>query len=189
MHLSLAAAAAAAAARCACMPQSPGLDAAAPKTKRRTPYSCFKTSTCLFATYLLLFASYLLLICCLIAARAPAGEWSRIAPLRILSIDIECAGRKGHFPEAQLDPVIQIASMVTVLGENKPRVKNIMTLGSCAAIVGAEVSGGGSCLRSGGASAKGQAKSLQERGVHCFRMLHAGGLTARATSVKLSWTP
>jgi DNA polymerase elongation subunit (family B) len=81
----------------------------------------------------------LLLVCCLFAARAPAGEWSRIAPLRILSIDIECAGRKGHFPEAQLDPVIQIASMVTVLGENKPRVKNIMTLGSCAAIVGAEV--------------------------------------------------
>lgn len=68
-----------------------------------------------------------------------AGEWSRIAPLRILSIDIECAGRKGHFPEPQQDPVIQIASMVTVLGESKPRVKNIMTLGSCAAIVGAEV--------------------------------------------------
>lgn len=67
------------------------------------------------------------------------GEWSRIAPLRILSIDIECAGRKGHFPEPQQDPVIQIASMVTVLGESKPRVKNIMTLGSCAAIVGAEV--------------------------------------------------
>lgn len=34
----------------------------------------------------------------------------------------------------------QIASMVTVLGETKPRVKNILTLGSCAAIVGAEVS-------------------------------------------------
>lgn len=30
--------------------------------------------------------------------------------------------------------------MVTVLGESKPRVKNILTLGSCAAIVGAEVS-------------------------------------------------
>eukprot|EP00878_Enallax_costatus_P012125 GHUV01012659.1.p1 GENE.GHUV01012659.1~~GHUV01012659.1.p1 ORF type:complete len:774 (+),score=276.28 GHUV01012659.1:341-2662(+) len=29
--------------------------------------------------------------------------------------------------------------MVTVLGENKPRVRNIMTLGTCAAIVGAEV--------------------------------------------------
>ena len=35
---------------------------------------------------------------------------------------------------------MQIASMVTVLGESKPRVKNILTLGSCAAIVGAEVS-------------------------------------------------
>jgi DNA polymerase delta subunit 1 len=68
-----------------------------------------------------------------------AGEWSRIAPLRILSFDIECAGRKGHFPEPQQDPVIQIASLVTVLGESTPRVKNVMTLGSCAAIVGAEV--------------------------------------------------
>eukprot|EP00882_Tetradesmus_deserticola_P034529 GHRQ01039644.1.p1 GENE.GHRQ01039644.1~~GHRQ01039644.1.p1 ORF type:complete len:123 (-),score=24.90 GHRQ01039644.1:57-425(-) len=74
-----------------------------------------------------------------------AGEWSRIAPLRILSFDIECAGRKGHFPEATQDPVIQIASMVTVLGESKPRVKNILTLGSCAAIVGAEVGAALSC--------------------------------------------
>jgi DNA polymerase elongation subunit (family B) len=32
----------------------------------------------------------------------------------VLSFDIECAGRKGHFPEAKIDPVIQIASMVTV---------------------------------------------------------------------------
>eukprot|EP00877_Chromochloris_zofingiensis_P014352 jgi/Chrzof1/9170/Cz03g38170.t1 len=67
------------------------------------------------------------------------GDWSRIAPLRILSIDIECAGRKGHFPEPQQDPVIQIANMLTVLGESTPRVKNVLTLGSCAAIVGAEV--------------------------------------------------
>lgn len=27
------------------------------------------------------------------------GEWNKVAPLRILSFDIECAGRKGHFPE------------------------------------------------------------------------------------------
>lgn len=54
-------------------------------------------------------------------------------------MDIECAGRKGHFPEAQLDPVIQIASMVTVQGQAAPLVRNVMTLGSCAAIVGAEV--------------------------------------------------
>uniref|UniRef100_A0A7S3QWA8 DNA polymerase n=1 Tax=Dunaliella tertiolecta TaxID=3047 RepID=A0A7S3QWA8_DUNTE len=67
------------------------------------------------------------------------GEWSKIAPLRVLSFDIECAGRKGHFPDASIDPVIQIASMVTVQGESKPIVKNVMTLGSCASIVGAEV--------------------------------------------------
>lgn len=31
-----------------------------------------------------------------------------MAPFRILSFDIECAGRKGHFPEATHDPVIQV---------------------------------------------------------------------------------
>ena len=49
-------------------------------------------------------------------SHAPEGEWSKIAPLRILSFDIECAGRKGIFPEAQIDPVIQIANMVTRQG-------------------------------------------------------------------------
>lgn len=29
------------------------------------------------------------------------GEWNKVAPLRILSFDIECAGRKGHFPEVR----------------------------------------------------------------------------------------
>lgn len=42
------------------------------------------------------------------------GEWQKIAPLRILSFDIECAGRRGIFPEAGTDPVIQIANMVVV---------------------------------------------------------------------------
>ena len=42
----------------------------------------------------------------------PEGEWSTIAPIRILSFDIECAGRKGIFPEPEKDPVIQIANMV-----------------------------------------------------------------------------
>jgi DNA polymerase delta subunit 1 len=50
-------------------------------------------------------------------SHAPEGDWSKIAPLRILSFDIECAGRKGVFPEAQIDPVIQIANMVTRQGE------------------------------------------------------------------------
>ena len=30
------------------------------------------------------------------------GEYSKLAPFRILSVDIECAGRKGHFPDAQI---------------------------------------------------------------------------------------
>lgn len=50
-------------------------------------------------------------------SHAPDGQWSKTAPLRILSFDIECAGRKGIFPEAQVDPVIQIANMVTRQGE------------------------------------------------------------------------
>lgn len=49
-------------------------------------------------------------------SHAPEANWSKIAPLRILSFDIECAGRKGIFPEAQIDPVIQIANMVTRQG-------------------------------------------------------------------------
>lgn len=46
---------------------------------------------------------------------------------------------QGHFPEAKLDPVIQIASMVTVQGSDTPIVRNVMTVGTCASIVGAEV--------------------------------------------------
>ena len=49
-------------------------------------------------------------------SHAPEGDWLKLAPLRILSFDIECAGRKGIFPEANIDPVIQIASMVTRQG-------------------------------------------------------------------------
>lgn len=29
-------------------------------------------------------------------AHEPEGEWSKVAPFRILSFDIECAGRKGN---------------------------------------------------------------------------------------------
>lgn len=98
------------------------------------------------------------------------GEWQRIAPLRVLSFDIECAGRKGvdllasrvliplgdkkadvesHcwnlalttgiFPEADKDPVIQIASMVQRQGETEPFVRTVFTLQSCASIVGSQI--------------------------------------------------
>ncbi|KXN81551.1 DNA polymerase delta catalytic subunit [Leucoagaricus sp. SymC.cos] len=69
----------------------------------------------------------------------PEGAWSKIAPLRILSFDIECAGRKGVFPEAEHDPIIQIANMVTRHGEDKPFIRNIFTLNNCAHIVGSQV--------------------------------------------------
>ncbi|CCU99486.1 unnamed protein product [Malassezia sympodialis ATCC 42132] len=62
-----------------------------------------------------------------------------MAPLRTLSFDIECAGRKGVFPDPSVDPVIQIANMVTRQGESSPFVKNIFTLGSCSHIVGCHV--------------------------------------------------
>ncbi|WFD30639.1 DNA-directed DNA polymerase [Malassezia sp. CBS 17886] len=74
-----------------------------------------------------------------IVAHAPVDDYLRMAPLRILSFDIECAGRKGVFPDPHVDPVIQIASMVTRQGESAPFVKNIFTLGTCAHIVGCHV--------------------------------------------------
>ena len=51
-------------------------------------------------------------------SHAAEGEWIKIAPLRILSFDIECAGRKGVFPEPDKDPVIQIANMVNIYEKN-----------------------------------------------------------------------
>lgn len=69
----------------------------------------------------------------------PEGDWNKIAPLRILSMDIECQGRKGHFPEAEQDPVIQIANTVTVYGHDKPIVQNVFTLKGCLPIVGAQI--------------------------------------------------
>ncbi|BEI82815.1 hypothetical protein CcaverHIS002_0306830 [Cutaneotrichosporon cavernicola] len=74
-----------------------------------------------------------------LVSHTPEGEWLPIAPLRILSFDIECAGRKGIFPEANIDPVIQIAAMVTRHGEAKPFIRNVFTLNTCAHIVGSQV--------------------------------------------------
>ena len=83
------------------------------------------------------------------------GDWQRIAPLRIMSYDIECAGRKGRksilknefeiffilgiFPEPEHDPVIQIASMVIRQGEKEEFIKTVFTLGTCANIAGVGV--------------------------------------------------
>ena len=67
------------------------------------------------------------------------GPWSAIAPIRILSFDIECQGRKGIFPEAQYDPVIQIANTITLQGCDQPMIRNVFVLNTCLPIVGAQV--------------------------------------------------
>jgi DNA polymerase delta subunit 1 len=72
-------------------------------------------------------------------AHAAEGEWAKMAPLRILSFDIECAGRKGIFPEHTVDPVIQIANVVTRYGEDKPFVRNVFCMETCGQIVATEV--------------------------------------------------
>lgn len=72
-------------------------------------------------------------------AHKPEGEWAKMAPLRILSFDIECAGRKGIFPEANQDPVIQIANVVTRYGEKKPFVRNVFCLDTTSLIVNTQI--------------------------------------------------
>ncbi|KAL9083568.1 MAG: hypothetical protein Q9159_005696 [Coniocarpon cinnabarinum] len=67
------------------------------------------------------------------------GDWVKMAPLRVLSFDIECAGRAGIFPEANMDPVIQIANVVTRYGEEKPFVRNVFTLDTCSLIVNTQI--------------------------------------------------
>lgn len=67
------------------------------------------------------------------------GEWAKMAPLRILSFDIECAGRKGIFPEPNVDPVIQIANVVTRYGEDKPFIRNVFCMDSCSQIVATQI--------------------------------------------------
>lgn len=76
---------------------------------------------------------------CDFISHAAEGEYAKLAPLRILSFDIECAGRKGVFPEPEIDPVIQIANMVQIQGEPRPFVRNIFALDTCANIVGSQV--------------------------------------------------
>lgn len=45
----------------------------------------------------------------------------------------------GVFPEPNIDPVIQIANVVKLYGENEVLIRNVFTLNSCAPIGHAEV--------------------------------------------------
>ena len=65
---------------------------------------------------------------------------SRIGKLKILSFDIECMGRRGHFPDPKYDPVIQIANYVHTNGESPHNAsKVVFVLGGCSPIVSAKV--------------------------------------------------
>ncbi len=66
-------------------------------------------------------------------------EYSKIAPVRIMSFDIECSAPSGKFPQASQDPIITIANIVKIHGEDEPFVRNVFTLKSCAPIVGTQV--------------------------------------------------
>lgn len=74
-----------------------------------------------------------------LVAHNSEGEYAKIAPLRILSFDIECAGRRGIFPEANEDPIIQIANVMTRYGEEVPFIRNVFCLDTCALIVNTQV--------------------------------------------------
>ncbi|GMS78669.1 hypothetical protein PENTCL1PPCAC_844, partial [Pristionchus entomophagus] len=67
------------------------------------------------------------------------GEWADIAPLRTLSFDIECLGRRGVFPDPSNDPVIQISNMVKLQGKSEPFIRNCFVLGTCAGVVGSHI--------------------------------------------------
>lgn len=60
----------------------------------------------------------------------PLAQRDDLAPLLLLSFDIECAGRRGIFPTPDVDPVIQIASVVFDVSMNIHR-KVVYTLHSC----------------------------------------------------------
>ncbi|XP_030767293.1 DNA polymerase delta catalytic subunit [Sitophilus oryzae] len=72
-------------------------------------------------------------------SHAPEGEWGDVAQFRIHSFDIECAGRKGIFPEPKIDPIIQIANVIQLHGVKEVMARNIFCLKSCAPIGHAEV--------------------------------------------------
>lgn len=66
-------------------------------------------------------------------------EMNDLGKIRILSFDIEAAGRRGVFPEAQVDPVIQIAIHFLVLGDKVQKKPILLCLKKCELIDGVDV--------------------------------------------------
>ena len=64
----------------------------------------------------------------------------RLPPYRILSFDIECAGRKGIFPTPDIDPVIQIGNHCVLRGAREQSLDaTVFVLNGCSNVVGANV--------------------------------------------------
>lgn len=73
-----------------------------------------------------------------VVVHAPDGEWSKIAPMRVLSFDIEC-NTGDTFPTPDTNEVIQIGNVCKVPGSDTVLSRCIFTLKGCAEIVDAEV--------------------------------------------------
>jgi DNA polymerase delta subunit 1 len=78
--------------------------------------------------------------CANLKSYAPIDEWSIMAPLKILSFDIECISKKSQFPKAEFDPVIAISCVLKVFGDDTVCDKQIFCLKGCESIPGATIS-------------------------------------------------
>jgi DNA polymerase delta subunit 1 len=67
------------------------------------------------------------------------GEYIKLPPFKILSIDIECVGSTASFPTAKTDPVIQIGNTLTAFNAQEPIRQDIFCLGETAGIPGSHV--------------------------------------------------
>lgn len=66
------------------------------------------------------------------------GPFALIAPLRMMSLDIECVGSQG-FPQPERDPVITIACSCKLHTSQEDLPKVIFQLGTCSSIPGVDI--------------------------------------------------
>ena len=66
-------------------------------------------------------------------------KFTKIAPLRILSFDIECTNDEKKMPTPDKCPIITIANIAQDHEKEEPFARYVFTLNTCAPIVGAVV--------------------------------------------------
>jgi DNA polymerase delta subunit 1 len=67
------------------------------------------------------------------------AKFSKIAPLRVLSFDIECTNDEKKMPQPDKNPIITIACIAQEHEKEEPYARYVFTLNTCAPIVGAVV--------------------------------------------------